>query len=97
MTYTMPVAIAPYTVSYDEYGKAADSNLGVLVADAIYNYVNQEGPGTDIAIVAAGVLRDPIQPGVQSVADIFRVMSLGSGTDNVPGYRCQKCGLPEKS
>src|SRR5690606_38709916 len=34
MTYTMPVAIAPYTVSYDEYGKAADSNLGVLVADA---------------------------------------------------------------
>ena len=96
MTYTMPVAIAPYTVSYDEYGKAADSNLGVLVADAIYNYVNQEGPGTDIAIVAAGVLRDPIQPGVQSVADIFRVMSLGSGNDNVPGYSLSKMWVTGK-
>ena len=96
MTYTMPVAIAPYTVSYDEYGTAADSNLGVLVADAIYNYVNQEGPGTDIAIVAAGVLRDPIQPGVQSVADIFRVMSLGSGNDNVPGYSLSKMWVTGK-
>lgn len=90
LTYTMPVAVAPYTVSYNEYGDAAGSNLGVLVADAIYNYVNSEGPGTDIAIVAAGVLRDPIQPGVQSVADIFRVMSLGSGNDNVPGYSLSK-------
>lgn len=86
MTYTMPVVSAPFTVSYDEYGNAAESNLGILVADAIHDYVNTEGPGTDIAIVAAGVLRDPIQPGVQSVADIFRVMSLGSGKDNVPGY-----------
>ncbi len=96
MTYTMPVAAAPYTISYDEYGKAADSNLGVLVADAIYNYVNSEGPGTDIAIVAAGVLRDPIQPGVQSVADIFRVMSLGSGNDNVPGYSLSKMWVTGK-
>ena len=96
MTYTMPVAVAPYTISYDEYGKAADSNLGVLVADAIYNYVNTEGTGTDIAIVAAGVLRDPIQPGIQSVADIFRVMSLGSGNDNVPGYSLSKMWVTGK-
>ncbi len=96
MTYTMPVAVAPYTISYDEYGKAADSNLGVLVADAIYNYVNTDGPGTDIAIVAAGVLRDPIQPGIQSVADIFRVMSLGSGNDNVPGYSLSKMWVTGK-
>lgn len=96
MTYTMPVAIAPYPVSYDEYGDAKGSNLGALVADAIYNYVNSEGPGTDIAIVAAGVLRDPIQPGVQSVADIFRVMSLGSGKDNVPGYSLSKMWVTGK-
>jgi len=96
MTYTMQVASVPYTISYDEYGKAADSNLGVLVADAIYNYVNSEGPGTDIAIVAAGVLRDPIQPGIQSVADIFRVMSLGSGNDNVPGYSLSKMWVTGK-
>ncbi|MEZ4997613.1 MAG: bifunctional UDP-sugar hydrolase/5'-nucleotidase [Bacteroidales bacterium] len=97
LTYTMPVVSAPFTVSYEEYGNASESNLGVLVADAIYNYVNSEGPGTDIAIVAAGVLRDPIQPGVQSVADIFRVMSLGSGRDNVPGYFFPECGLPGRN
>ncbi len=96
MTYSMPVAIAPYAVTYEEYGNASGSNLGSLVADAIYNYVNSEGPGTDIAIVAAGVLRDPIQPGVQSVADIFRVMSLGSGKDNVPGYSLSKMWVTGK-
>ena len=96
LTYTMPVVSAPFTVSYEEYGNASESNLGVLVADAIYNYVNSEGPGTDIAIVAAGVLRDPIQPGVQSVADIFRVMSLGSGRDNVPGYSLSRMWVTGK-
>lgn len=96
LTYSMPVAMAPYTVSYDEYGDSKGSNLGPMVADAIYSYVNGEGPGTDIAIVAAGVLRDPVQPGVQSVADIFRAMSLGSGTDNVPGYALSKMWVTGK-
>jgi len=96
LSYTMPVVSAPFTVSYDEYGNAEESNLGVLVADAVYNYVNSEGPGTDVAIVAAGVLRDPIQPGVQSVADIFRVMSLGSGNDNVPGYSLSRMWITGK-
>lgn len=90
MAYDMPVAVAPFTVIYDEFGDAKGSNLGMLVADAIYHYVNAEGPGTDIAIVAAGVLRDPILPGIQGVADLFRVMSLGSGKDNVPGYALSK-------
>ena len=40
--------------------------------------------------MAAGVIRDPIQPGVQSVADIFRAMSLGSGADQVPGMPLSK-------
>jgi 5'-nucleotidase / UDP-sugar diphosphatase len=96
MTYDMPVAVAPYTLIYSEFTDAAESNLGPLVADAIYNYANSEGPGTDIAIVAAGVLRDPIQPGVQSVADIFRVMSLGSGTDQFPGYALSKLWVTGK-
>lgn len=96
MTCDMPVAIVPYKIFYEEFGDASGSNLGALVADAIYNYVNSEGPGTDIAIVAAGVLRDPIEPGVQSVADIFRVMSLGSGNDQVPGYPLSKLWVTGK-
>ncbi len=63
------------------------SNLGPLVADAIYSYVNDETEqGTDISLVATGVIRDAIVPGVQTTQDIFRVMSLGSGRDEVPGY-----------
>ena len=96
MTYAMPVAVAPFRVAYEEYGDARGSNLGALVADAVYNYVNSEGPGADITIVAAGVLRDPIEPGVQSVADIFRVMSLGSGADKVPGYALSKMWVTGK-
>ena len=86
MSYNMPVGIASYTIIYDEFGDAAGSNLGGLVADAIYYYSNSDF-GTDIAIVAAGVLRDPdTNRKIQSVADIFRAMSLGSGNDYVPGY-----------
>jgi len=90
LEYDMPVAVAPYKMICDEQGDVAGSNLGALVADAIYYYVNNGGPGTDIAMVAAGVIRDPILPGTQSVADLFRVMSLGSGGDRVPGYPLSK-------
>lgn len=86
LSYDMQVAESTFEITSDEYGDAAASNLGVLVADAIYYYMNAYGPGADVAMVAAGVLRDPIEPGMQSIADIFRVMSLGSGADNVPGY-----------
>ncbi|NLE34713.1 MAG: bifunctional metallophosphatase/5'-nucleotidase [Bacteroidales bacterium] len=86
LSYDMPVAVAPFRMETDEYGDQSASNLGALIADAIHYYVNDYGPGTDIAMVAAGVIRDPILPGKQSVADIFRVMSLGSGNSIVPGY-----------
>lgn len=86
LAYDMPVAISPFVMECDEYGDQAGSNLGALMADAIHYYVNEYGPGTDIAMVAAGVIRDPLLPGTQSVADLFRVMSLGAGKDAVPGY-----------
>jgi 5'-nucleotidase len=58
-----------------------------LVADAIQFYVNRHGgKGTDVSMVAAGVLRDRILPGILTAPDIFRVMSLGSGEDDVLGY-----------
>jgi 5'-nucleotidase len=37
-------------------------------------------------MVAAGMIFDKIVPGVQTAPDIFRVMPLGSGNDDVPGY-----------
>ncbi|MCF8223019.1 MAG: bifunctional metallophosphatase/5'-nucleotidase [Bacteroidales bacterium] len=76
-----------FELECDEYGGLSESNLGPLAADAVYEYVNEKSAaGADIGMVAAGVIRDGIKPGVQSVQDIFRVMSLGSGDDEVPGY-----------
>jgi 5'-nucleotidase/UDP-sugar diphosphatase len=71
----------------NDVGNFFASNLGPVVADAIQYYVNGHvGNGTDVSMVAAGVLFDKILPGVQTAADIFRVVPLGSGNDNVPGY-----------
>lgn len=71
----------------NEQGGLEESNLGPLVADAIHDYVNSETvTGTDISMVASGVIRDRIEPGVQTTQDIFRIMSLGSGNDDIPGY-----------
>lgn len=94
--YEQPVASSDFVVKVEENGDLAGFNLGGLVADANYYYMNSEGPGTDIVIVAQGVLRDSIMPGVQDVADIFRTMSLGEGNDQVPGYPLSKLWVTGK-
>ncbi len=81
------VVSTKFQLDCNEYGELGESNLGPLVADAIHDYVNSETEaGTDISMVAAGVIRDRVEPGIQTIQDIFRVMSLGSGDDEVPGY-----------
>lgn len=81
------VVSTKFQLDCNEYGELGESNLGPLVADAIHDYVNSETKaGTDISMVAAGVIRDRMEPGIQTIQDIFRVMSLGSGDDEVPGY-----------
>ncbi|HUS86221.1 MAG TPA: bifunctional UDP-sugar hydrolase/5'-nucleotidase [Bacteroidales bacterium] len=77
-----------YELVCDEYGgDLENSNLGPLVVDAIHNYVNNNvALGTDVSMVAAGVIRDRVVPGQLTVQDVFRMMSLGSGKDNIPGY-----------
>jgi 5'-nucleotidase len=87
MNYDKPVAEADFILEGNETGDFMASNLGPLIADAIYFYVNKHNSrGTDVSMVAAGVIRDRITPGILTAPDIFRVMSLGSGKDNVPGY-----------
>ena len=87
MDYNTPVAETGFLLECNEQGDIMRSNLGPMVADAIYNYVNNHNkPGTDMSMVAVGVIRDKIVPGIQSAPDIFRIMSMGSGKDNVPGY-----------
>ncbi|NMC39441.1 MAG: bifunctional metallophosphatase/5'-nucleotidase [Bacteroidales bacterium] len=87
LEYFKPLAENDFLLESNEYGDFRESNLGPLIADAIHYYINRNTPeGTDISMVALGVIRDKIVPGVQTPADIFRVMSLGAGNDNIPGY-----------
>ncbi|MBK7133376.1 MAG: bifunctional metallophosphatase/5'-nucleotidase [Bacteroidales bacterium] len=87
MKYSNPVAESDFLLECDEMGDIKGSNLGPMVADAIHSYVNNHSDkGTDVSMVAVGVIRDRIVPGKQSAADIFRIMSMGTGNDPVPGY-----------
>jgi len=87
ISYISEVAESDFLLFCDEQGDVEASNLGPFVADAIHRYVNLHSPlGTDVSLVAAGVIREKILPGVQTPPDIFRVMSMGKGNDNVPGY-----------
>lgn len=71
------------------YTDQAGSNLGPFVADAVRHYTETTGNPADISLVAAGTIREDIVKGAHgnlSVADLFRVMSLGMGYDSIPGY-----------
>jgi 5'-nucleotidase / UDP-sugar diphosphatase len=97
LTYDKPLANTRFILEGNESGNFMASNLGPLVADAIHYYVNKhESKGTDVSMVAAGVLRDKILAGKQTAPDIFRVMSLGSGNDNVPGYALSRMYITGK-
>jgi len=87
LDYFLPVVETDFLLECNEMGDIKGSNLGPLVADAIYNYVNSNSAeGTDISMVAVGVIRDKIVPGKHTAADVFRIMSMGTGNDLVPGY-----------
>ncbi|MCX6254741.1 MAG: bifunctional UDP-sugar hydrolase/5'-nucleotidase [Bacteroidia bacterium] len=87
MDYDKPVAETDFKIEGNDVGDYVNSNLGPIVADAIHFYVNSHGSkGTDVSMVAAGMLFDKILPGIQTAPDIFRVMPLGSGKDDIPGY-----------
>jgi 5'-nucleotidase / UDP-sugar diphosphatase len=87
LSYRGAVAEAGFILEGNDMGDYVQSNLGPVVADAIHHYVNgKSGRGTDVSLIAAGMLFDKILPGVQTAPDIFRIMPLGAGKDNIPGY-----------
>jgi len=91
MDYSMPVVETNFALECNEQGDVKNSNLGPLVADAIHSYLNNHlKDGIDVSMVAVGVIRDNIVPGIQSAPDIFRLMSMGEGKDGIPGYPLSK-------
>lgn len=95
--YYKPLAETDYELICEEYGDLDSSNLGPLISDALRYYVNEYSTTTtDITLVAAGVIRDKVRlgsKGVQTVPDIFRIVSLGEGDDKIPGYPLAKVYL----
>ncbi len=68
-----------------------ESALGNFVTDAFRYTLNQYSPADPIvaAFESQGVIRDDLvagSTGIEAFSDIFRVMPLGVGTDDVPGY-----------
>ena len=79
-----------------EYSNLKNSNLGTFVADASYYYLNNTGNSADFCLVASGTIRENLvtgDSGIITVPDVFRVMSLGKGTDILPGYPLVKVYL----
>lgn len=87
LDYESPVAETGFPLVLDEDTLLEDSNLGRFIADALYDQLNRtDTVRTDITIFPAGMIRDNISSGIQTPADLFRVVSLGMGRDDVPGY-----------
>jgi len=85
LSYSDPVAETDFLLECNEQGDFRSSNLGPMIADAIHSYVNRHSSdGCDIGMVAVGVIRDWMVPGVMTAPDVFRIMSLGSGDDDLP-------------
>ncbi len=95
--YYTTVAATSYDLYVPDSYDLNKSNLGPFVADAIHYYVNEHSQtSTDIAMIAAGVIRNDIKAGKTGMlipADVFRVVSLGAGDDDVPGYPLAKVYL----
>ena len=90
ITYSSVITETSFPLVCNEDTFLDKSNLGPLISDAVYSYVNfHNPPGADISLFPAGLVFDDIRPGAtgkQSLADIFRVVPMGSGKDDIPGY-----------
>lgn len=69
-----------------------ETGLGNLITDAFLGEMNRldpDGDPIDFAFESQGVIRDAMHAGnsgVQGFSDVFRVLPLGFGTDDAPGY-----------
>ncbi len=88
LSYKKPIGKTGFDLNID-FSDLKNSNLGNFIADASNYYLKNTGNKTDFSLVASGTIRENLvagQTGVITAPDIFKVMSLGMGTDNVPGY-----------
>lgn len=95
LTYRQTVGKVNFDLKCD-YADLKSSNLGPFIADATKYYLDNTGNHADFSLVAAGTIREDLPGGIRgmiTVADVFRVMSLGKGYDGIPGYPLAKIHL----
>ncbi len=90
--YDEVIAKSPYQFENvaQIYDKPGDYALGDITADSyVYAVKQAEGDNykpVDVAVVPVGVIRATINKGDITVADAFKVLSLGTGPDGLTGY-----------
>jgi 2',3'-cyclic-nucleotide 2'-phosphodiesterase (5'-nucleotidase family) len=72
------------------YRSPGETGIGDMVTDA-YRYAVRKAEGSryehiHVVVEPLGLIRDSFLKGPITVDDIFRVLSLGLGTDGMPGY-----------
>ena len=86
--FSQPIVETSFNLSMDEM-HPFESNLGPFIADATYHYLNKSGKNNvDMTMVATGVIRSDIfegNKGKQNINDLFNIMPLGNGDDDMPG------------
>ncbi|MCF6366521.1 MAG: bifunctional metallophosphatase/5'-nucleotidase [Bacteroidales bacterium] len=98
LTYNTKVAQITFNLKTD-YRNLKNSNLGPFISDANRFYLKQNGIDSDFGFVASGTIREDLLKGMNgiiTVPDVFRVMSLGKGNDNIPGYPLAKIYISAK-
>ena len=86
------VAESAFDMETLDYTQAhpGETGIGDMITDAFrYAVAKAEGPNyehIDVALQPLGHIRDSFLKGPITVADIFRTLSLGLGTDGSPGY-----------
>jgi 5'-nucleotidase len=92
LKYDQKVAETGFDMIFDSVKEK--SSLGTFIADAVRYYINSSSPEpTDVTIIASGLIRENLlkgKTGFQTMPDIFRILNLGRGDDDIPGYPVAK-------
>ncbi len=84
-----PVVETSFDLNFNQPDCMENSNLGPMLADAVYNYLKPVSQA-DVVLVVSGLTCDEIlkgSQGFQMPADLFRILPMGLGvTDHAPGY-----------
>ncbi|MBN2214358.1 MAG: bifunctional metallophosphatase/5'-nucleotidase [Bacteroidales bacterium] len=92
LSYDNAFAETSFDLVFDHVSEK--SNLGAFIADAVHYYISSSAvEPADVTMIASGLIRENLlkgTAGLQTVPDIFRIVNLGKGDDDIPGYPVSK-------